>query len=199
MHDVTLLKRQSIEEMNHIEDGRSFGKRSLVFDNEYAVKTDANAIVKNFNDRLAMGKPGWNGIPVRLVDEFGELVNAQLRTHANRRGHRRAWASAKLADNSLIWLLISDATSRFGTTHCETPLGCPPLDPMFKQIDSSGERPDYLVLRSAIPGQGRQSHGQRYYLATATARVRGHQCGKLTRLCQLWRPASESACGSSRP
>jgi len=57
MHDAILLIRQSIEEVNHIENGLAFGKCSLVFGNEYAaVNIDANAIVKGFNDRLAMAE-----------------------------------------------------------------------------------------------------------------------------------------------
>ncbi len=31
MHDAIMLKRQSIEEVNHIEDGLAFAKCSLVF------------------------------------------------------------------------------------------------------------------------------------------------------------------------
>ena len=58
MHDAILLIRQSIEEVNHIENGLAFGKCSLVFGKEYAaVNIDANAIVKGFNDRLAMAEP----------------------------------------------------------------------------------------------------------------------------------------------
>jgi hypothetical protein len=56
MHDAIMLKRQSIEEVNHLEDGLAFAKCSLVLGNEYAVNIDANAIVKSFNDRLAMGE-----------------------------------------------------------------------------------------------------------------------------------------------
>ncbi len=56
MHDAILLIRQSIEEVNHIENGLAFAKCSLVFGNEYAVDMDANAIVKSFNDCLAMDK-----------------------------------------------------------------------------------------------------------------------------------------------
>jgi hypothetical protein len=58
MHDAILLIRQSIEEVDHIENGHAFAKGSLVFGNEYAaVNIDANAIGNSFNDRLAMAEP----------------------------------------------------------------------------------------------------------------------------------------------
>jgi hypothetical protein len=56
-HDAMVLERKPIDEVNQIEDSLVFAKGSLMFGNECRVNDDANAVAKDFDDRIAMGKP----------------------------------------------------------------------------------------------------------------------------------------------